>query len=199
MPEPLAVEFANTWYAVRGKEREGVGTPAELARWLDEHGSPAEADAEDGDDGDDGDDGADGAVHADIDENAVRDFLILRDAIRSLLHAAAAGEPLPEADTAAVNKASELAPRWPVLAGTAESGYGVIERAEAGPLPSARARIARDAIALLGGAFREDVRACHAPGCVQYFIKDHPRREWCSAACGNRARVARHYTKSKDC
>ena len=34
--------------------------------------------------------------------------------------------------------------------------------------------------------------------CVQYFVKDHPRREWCSAACGNRARVARHYTKRRD-
>ena len=35
----------------------------------------------------------------------------------------------------------------------------------------------------------------HAPGCVLYFIKDHPRREWCSTACGNRARAARHYAR----
>ena len=179
MPESLAVEFANTWYAVRGKQREGVGTSAELVRWLSEHGLPAEGEAE-------------------VDEEAVRDFLSLRDAIRSLLHATAQGEPLPEAGTATVNKASEQAPRWPVLAGTAESGYSVLEMATADPLLSARAQIARAAIALLGGPLREDVRACHAPGCVQYFTKDHPRREWCSAACGNRARVARHYTKSKD-
>jgi predicted RNA-binding Zn ribbon-like protein len=185
MPEPLAVEFANTWYAVRGREREGVGIPAELARWLREHGLPTEVEV-------------DADATTDIDEKAVRDFLTLRDAVRSLLHATAEGEPLPAAATATVNKASEQAPRWPALAGTAESGYSVIEVAKAGPLPSARAQIARDAIALLGGPLREDVRACHAPGCVQYFIKDHPRREWCSAACGNRARVARHYTKSKD-
>jgi len=183
MTEPLAVEFANTWYAVRGKEREGVGTPAELARWLREHGLPT---------------GVDSEAHADIGEQAVRDFLTLRNTIRSLLHATAEGEPLPEADTATVNKASEQAPRWPLLAGTAEAGYGVIEMTTADPLPSARAQIARDAITLLGGPLREDVRACHAPGCVLYFIKDHPRREWCSAACGNRARVARHYTKIKD-
>lgn len=172
MTEPLAVEFANTWYAVRGREREAIGTPAELSRWLHEHRLPADAD-----------------------EPAVGDFLALRDAIRSLLRATAEGEPLSEAGIATVNKASELAPRWPVLAGTAESGYAVIEVASADPLPAARARIARDAITLLGGPQREDVRACHAPGCVQYFIKDHPRREWCSAACGNRARVARHYTR----
>ena len=38
-------------------------------------------------------------------------------------------------------------------------------------------------------------RATHAPGCVLYFVQDHPRREWCSTACGNRARVARHYDR----
>ena len=193
MPEPLAVEFANTWYAVRGKEREGVGTPAELARWLREHGLPTDADAYTYTDLDE-----DADADTDIDETAVRHFLTLRNAIRSLLHAAAERAPLPEPDTATLNKASAQAPRWPVLAGTAEPGYGVIELTTADPLPSVRAQIARDAIELLGGPLREDVRACHAPGCVQYFIKDHPRREWCSAACGNRARVARHYTKSKD-
>jgi predicted RNA-binding Zn ribbon-like protein len=175
MAEPLAVEFANTWYAVRGKEREGVGTPLDLSRWLDEHRLPA-----------------------DPDDQAVRDFLALRDAIRSLLRATTDGEPLPEADRVIVNEASEEAPRWPVLAGTAEAGYSVTELASADPLPAARAHIARDVIMLLGGTLREDVRACQAPGCVQYFVKDHPRREWCSAACGNRARVARHYTKNKD-
>jgi predicted RNA-binding Zn ribbon-like protein len=40
---------------------------------------------------------------------------------------------------------------------------------------------------------RESLRACHAPGCVLYFVRTHHRREWCSVACGNRARAARHY------
>ena len=144
------------------------------------------------------DEAADTDTDTDITDEAVRDFLTLRDAIRSLLHATAEREPLPATDTAIVNRASSQAPRWPVLAGTAASGYSMVEMATADPLPSARAQIARDAIALLGGPLHADVRACHAPGCVQYFVKDHPRREWCSAACGNRARVARHYTKSKD-
>jgi predicted RNA-binding Zn ribbon-like protein len=30
-----------------------------------------------------------------------------------------------------------------------------------------------------------------------YFVKRHPRREWCSAGCGNRARVARHYHRHR--
>ncbi|WP_420846360.1 CGNR zinc finger domain-containing protein [Modestobacter muralis] len=27
---------------------------------------------------------------------------------------------------------------------------------------------------------------------VRSLVQDHPRREWCSAACGNRARAVRH-------
>jgi predicted RNA-binding Zn ribbon-like protein len=43
----------------------------------------------------------------------------------------------------------------------------------------------------VGGQLQPDLRACGAPGCVLMFVKDHPRREWCSVACGNRARQAR--------
>jgi predicted RNA-binding Zn ribbon-like protein len=57
------------------------------------------------------------------------------------------------------------------------------------------ARIAQESIALLGGADAAKLRACYAPGCVLYFVKTHPRREWCSVTCGNRARAARHYDK----
>jgi predicted RNA-binding Zn ribbon-like protein len=57
------------------------------------------------------------------------------------------------------------------------------------------ARIARESIALLGGPDAAKLRACHAPGCVLYFSKTHPRREWCSVTCGNRARAARHYDR----
>jgi len=28
-------------------------------------------------------------------------------------------------------------------------------------------------------------------------VKNHPRREWCSAACGNRVRAARHYRRHR--
>lgn len=41
------------------------------------------------------------------------------------------------------------------------------------------------------------LRACRAPSCVLYYVQDHPRRGWCSPACGNRARAARHYARSK--
>jgi predicted RNA-binding Zn ribbon-like protein len=56
---------------------------------------------------------------------------------------------------------------------------------------------AADAIELLTSPRRADLRACGAPGCVLLFLKDHPRREWCSNGCGNRARQARHYRRTR--
>ena len=57
------------------------------------------------------------------------------------------------------------------------------------------AAIAADAIDLLTGPHRHELRTCGAPRCVLMFLTDHPRREWCSDRCGNRARQARHYER----
>jgi predicted RNA-binding Zn ribbon-like protein len=59
------------------------------------------------------------------------------------------------------------------------------------------AALARAAIAFLASPERQRLRACHAPRCVRYFLKEHPRQEWCKPACGNRARVARHHERHK--
>ncbi len=67
--------------------------------------------------------------------------------------------------------------------------------ADSSAVVTALARLARESIALLGGPDAAKLRACYAPGCVLYFMKTHPRREWCSVTCGNRARAARHYEK----
>ncbi|GAA4179133.1 CGNR zinc finger domain-containing protein [Streptosporangium oxazolinicum] len=61
-----------------------------------------------------------------------------------------------------------------------------------------RAALATSAIELLAGPQRERLRTCPAPRCVLYFLKDHARQEWCSVACGNRARAARHYHQHRD-
>ena len=65
----------------------------------------------------------------------------------------------------------------------------------ASPAMTALAKVATDAMHLLTGSDAPRLRACQAPGCVLYFLKTHPRREWCSDACGNRTRAARHYQR----
>jgi predicted RNA-binding Zn ribbon-like protein len=62
----------------------------------------------------------------------------------------------------------------------------------ASPITAALAQIARETQQLVTDN-GSSLRACYAPGCVLYFTKTHPRREWCSIACGNRTRAARHY------
>ena len=71
------------------------------------------------------------------------------------------------------------------------------ESGKATPSLLALSSIAKESIELLTGDDRPRLRACHGPGCVLYFVKDHPRREWCSNACGNRARAARHYHRHR--
>ncbi|MGV1088233.1 MAG: CGNR zinc finger domain-containing protein [Mycobacterium sp.] len=67
--------------------------------------------------------------------------------------------------------------------------------ASASPATTALSKVANDAVHLLTGPDAAHIRACQAPGCVLYFVKTHPRREWCSEACGNRTRAARHYQR----
>jgi len=73
---------------------------------------------------------------------------------------------------------------------------GELRRVAGGParsLPASLGMVAAQIVDLLTEPGR--LRACQAPGCVLYFVRDHPRREWCSTTYGNRARAARHYRR----
>lgn len=136
-----------------------------------------------------------GGVHDDLVDGppALRD---LRDALR-VLAADRTGDPRPVAAGHAerlhdalttLNDAAALAPSWPTLVGGElawVTGAGDEDR-EVG-------WAAAEAVRFF--ASQPELRACLAPGCVLYFVKDHPRRAWCSTACGNRERAARHYAR----
>ena len=95
-----------------------------------------------------------------------------------------------------LNEAAARAPRWTALEwpGDGSAPTSTIRTGRSAS-EAAISQIADEAIALFGSARRSSLRTCQAPGCVLYFVKQHPRREWCSDACGNRARVARHYRR----
>ncbi|MER7490014.1 ABATE domain-containing protein [Streptomyces sp. NPDC126497] len=104
--------------------------------------------------------------------------------------------PLPEA-LRRLNDAAARTPTVPVLEWP--DGHGPVARRR--PVPDRghdlTAVLAQGAIAFLAGPDREHLRACHAPRCVRYFLKEHPRQEWCKPSCGNRARVARHHERHR--
>ena len=181
--ELLSIAFANTLHMVRGELRDGLGTEPQLVGWLASHAGPLGI----------------GVVEPDcVGPAEIADFGRLRNALRLLLDAADAQQPPAEPGAVSLlNEASGAAPRWPVLTVTAQA-CSVEERSgQHGQLPTALAAIARDAIVLLGSSLRGQVRACRAPGCTLYFVKDGSRRAWCCQACGNRARVARHYRRHR--
>jgi predicted RNA-binding Zn ribbon-like protein len=121
----------------------------------------------------------------------------LRDAVRQLAAfvtadsgqaVAAIGDALAQVNAAA---AQAPAPALVLRGGRLEHGT----QGHVSPVTAGLARIAGDTIGLLGGDDAAKLRACRAPSCVLYFVKTHPRREWCSVACGNRVRAARHYQR----
>jgi predicted RNA-binding Zn ribbon-like protein len=123
---------------------------------------------------------------------ARRDLLKIRPHIRAVLKATAAGEPLPAAAVATLNKASRAAPHW---TGIGPDGQ-LEEHAQGSAVERLLAKYARSAMAI---AAEGDVklRVCGAPSCGMFF---HPRRHeqrWCSEPCGNRARFARHYARQR--
>lgn len=127
----------------------------------------------------------------------------LRNALRRLA-AEATVDPRPAEDSqistvddavAVVNATAAATPRWPSLTWAGGTSLASTVHASAHDGLAVTSLIAEQAIALLAGEERGRLRACLAPGCVLYFVKSHPRREWCSGGCGNRARVARHYAR----
>lgn len=176
--EPLPVQLMNTVWADRGVAQDALATPGEFRAWL-RVVCPHER-----------------ARGADLER-----FRVLRDALRRLAAlrtaddrpAAASATTDARRAVADVNAAAALAPTWPKLVLRGRTLEQTV--ADSAP-PGDRllTTIAREAIDLFASA---ELRACRAPGCVLYFVHDHPRREWCSSACGNRARVARHYERHR--
>lgn len=185
MSEPLSIDFASTHYAVRGRPRDGIDSPERLLDWLRANAVRL------------GVDPTEPRLAVGIDAAALAGFRLLRDAVRGIAAATTEGKPPGAGLIAELNRAAAAAPRWPVLE-VDGTGRSVAERTRSAPARAALAAIARDAIDLFGGPRRADLRACHGPGCVLFFVKDHPRREWCSTGCGNRARAARHYLRHRD-
>ncbi len=142
-------------------------------------------------------------------EDLRHEVVELRQAVRSLFARAVAPGPASSADAHrlpdfaasldlvnAAARAVPLAPRleWPAEGAPTARNLPAREADESSRI---RAALASAAIALLAGPEREQLRACPAPRCVLYFVKEHARQEWCSVGCGNRARAARHYRQHK--
>ena len=189
--EPLPIELANTAYAVRGQPRDGLQTTAHLAAWLREVGSSEVGSSEVGSSEVGSSEMRTTPTSADL-ATARR----LRDAIRTIAAAIVRGDKPDDAAVATLNACAVSTRQWHEL--QLRPDLRVVPRTDGTHSAAVLSEIAADAIELFGGPLRTELRACAGPGCVLFFLKDRPRREWCSPGCGNRARAARHYARARE-
>jgi predicted RNA-binding Zn ribbon-like protein len=182
--EPAPVRLMNTIWADTAGVHDDLTTPAALHDWLVTVDHRYAADA---------------LGNPRPDELA--EAKLLRDSLRRLA-AFSTDDPRPAAQSpvdsvddavAAVNRAITHLPhaQLVMLGGRLHSD----RPAPTSPTRVALSELAHDSIDMLTGPSATKLRACQAPGCVLYFLRSHPRREWCSEICGNRARAARHYRR----
>ncbi len=170
--EPLAIDLANTVMVVREDETvDLLAAPEDMRRWLEaERGRLGEY--------------AFQPAHLD-------QIRALRRAIRELLGAAAKRNEVPIQALDRVNAASSAAP----VALQLNDELIAAERArDEASIDWLLGALARSTIALLAGSEREQLKVCGAPSCGMFFLG---ARRWCCAACGNRARAARHYRRTR--
>ncbi|MEO3745053.1 ABATE domain-containing protein [Plantactinospora sp. B5E13] len=142
------------------------------------------------------------------DEAAWSEVVALRQAVRALFaYAVRPGPPSP-ADAhrllpldQALDRLNAAAARAPVTPRLdwPSGGEPLVDNPSTVTDAAARlvAAVARDTMNLLSGPRRPDLRACTAPRCVRYFLKEHGRQEFCKTSCANRARAARHYERHR--
>lgn len=171
---PLAVDLANTVVRSGPHEADLLTSEPELATWIEAERTRNPVTA-----------AAQGHLH---------EVRALRDAVRELLTAAATRHRLPPAAVTAINRASARCPSYPTLgqAGDATTSTELNDN----PFDRFCAAVARSAVQVVAGADRERLAVCHAPSCGMFFLRGNARQTWCSAACGNRARVARHAARA---
>lgn len=170
--EPRPIELVNTRFERYGKALDGLIGTAGLEEWLTVNGFPSTVAGE---------------------PDALAAFHSLRDSLDKLFDACL-HDCRPDPGT--VEAVNEIARRAPLhLRLTWDHGPTAEPVIDASPLERALGEIVGEAITLLSGDDAELLRRCHGPRCVLLFIKNQPRRQWCTPECGNRARVARHYRR----
>jgi predicted RNA-binding Zn ribbon-like protein len=175
--EPVALELHNTRYAHAGEIVDALADAGSTRAWLEAIGPRLPP-------------GGRGEAPS------AEELVALRAAVREALKALIDGASPSRASLDAINAFSRRAPLVRIARAHARERPSLaLDFGDASRGDVVLSALAADAVELLTGPEREEIRACGAPGCVLVFLRSHTRREWCCASCGNRARQARHYAR----
>jgi len=188
-PPPLAL--VNTIWIDRNEVHDALADVADMHTWVRAIGeqcglTPAIGSADDR--------STDAAAHLSDLRNALR--RLAADHTHDPRSLGRSSVPDSATATSIVNTASAMSTVWPELQ---PDGRTLMRRDVVAGVSFADALttvIAQQAIYLVTSPQWDLLRPCVAPGCAYCFMKTH-RREWCSAVCGNRARVARHAQRQR--
>ncbi|MEU1089800.1 CGNR zinc finger domain-containing protein [Streptomyces sp. NPDC005576] len=178
--EPLAVEFTSSWRYESGVLVDEVNTPQGLTRWITAYRSRL---------------AMSGGERIDIGIADIATALTTRNAVRDLLDSIVDNTPPPEASLGLVMRRAraiqeaELA--WPA------SGPHLVWPEGTETMEKVTAQVCASTVRLSSSPRRLLLRRCPAPRCVLFFSALRKGQQWCSPACGNRARVARHSAKAR--
>ena len=118
------------------------------------------------------------------------EFVALRASLRELLDASIGGGAFPAAAVERVNEASARVPRVLRLAPDGSADAPLSASPTRCCSPGSRGRRSSSS-----GTRPGALRRCGA--CGRYFEATRSDRVWCSNACGNRTRVARHQARRR--
>jgi predicted RNA-binding Zn ribbon-like protein len=191
--QQVAVDLVNTLWVHSGRRFDALDSVAVADRWLITVGSHPLSDG--------------GTLLQAVGEETalrVRDeefraaLADLRDRVRALLTAAAEARAPEAANLYAMSRIAAAAPSR-LIAGPGPDGLRPdVQRRRAGPAPSiVLAALAEDALIMAADPATGTLLTCGSDGCLGLFVQDDPRRRYCSPGCANRARVARHYERTK--
>ncbi|MBA3743977.1 CGNR zinc finger domain-containing protein [Sporichthya sp.] len=189
--QQVAVDLANTVWVYAGQRVDALDTVEVADRWLVAVGSHRLGD------GGTLRDAAGGteALHV-RDEGFRADLQALREHVRALLNASASGQAADSATLEALNGAAAAAPSR-VQAIPDGQAHLIVRLRPPPPRTAVLAALAEDALLMVAPEEPLPVFACPGPGCLGVLVRDDPRRRYCSPNCANRARVARHYARTR--
>ena len=125
--------------------------------------------------------------------------LYLRSELKKMANAVSEGERVPASVVKAINDELSRGHGHFELSAT-PSGYSTAFRKDDKSSADILVTIAESAARLLSEGDLDLVRKCQRSACVLYFYDNSKRhgRRWCSmSACGNRAKAAAHYRRSR--
>jgi predicted RNA-binding Zn ribbon-like protein len=177
MGEPISIDLVNTRVRRDGASLDLIGETGSLAAWLAAEGGRI-------------------PWSGDVTDTDLLEIRSLRDAIAQLFAAwNASNQPSPDA-LSTINSALSASAHVTGLAWTTDGPQISTDPPARSERDALLCAIAMDAVNILTGTDARLLRTCEHPDCTLQFLAHNPRRRWCSAAiCGNRARVARHYTR----